>query len=514
MRTSSTVLPTLSVSPRRARPSMPLRGLLAAGLALLLSACAVGPDYHRPDISLGQTFKHEEGWKLAAPQDDLPRGAWWANYQDPVLNQLMEQIEASNLTLEQSRAQIRQAQASLGSTRSAGFPSLDASSSATRSSNNNSNNTGTSSRSSTATQYSLSLGVSWELDLWGRVTRGVEAAEASMQASMANLATTRLGLQAALARNYFQLRVMDEEKRLLEETIKLYERSLRLNENRYDAGVSARADIVQAQAQLENARVQSIDVNWQRAQLENAIALLLGQLPSEFEIPARSFVFNLPSIPTGLPSELLERRPDVAAAERQVAAANAQIGLAQAAYFPSLSLSANGGWRSNSVSDWLSAPARFWSLGPSLALNLFNAGRTRFEVEAAQANYDQLVAAYRLTALTALQEVENALVKLNVLREEQTTQARALAASRESLRLTTNQYEAGLIDFLSVVTVQTSTLAAERSALNLLGNRLTGSVDLIAALGGGWNTPPSPAELDAALQERVGEERQPDNGRP
>src|SRR5690606_36472618 len=319
---------------------------------------------------------------------------------------------------------------------------------------------------------------------------------------------------AALARNYFQLRVMDEEKRLLEETIKLYERSLRLNENRYDAGVSARADIVQAQAQLENARVQSIDVNWQRAQLENAIALLLGQLPSEFEIPARSFVFNLPSIPTGLPSELLERRPDVAAAERQVAAANAQIGLAQAAYFPSLSLSANGGWRSNSVSDWLSAPARFWSLGPSLALNLFNAGRTRFEVEAAQANYDQLVAAYRLTALTALQEVENALVKLNVLREEQTTQARALAASRESLRLTTNQYEAGLIDFLSVVTVQTSTLAAERSALNLLGNRLTGSVDLIAALGGGWNTPPSPAELDAALQERVGEERQPDSGRP
>ncbi|MFA7680592.1 MAG: TolC family protein, partial [Pigmentiphaga sp.] len=221
MRTSSTVLPTLSVSPRRARPSMPLRGLLAAGLALLLSACAVGPDYHRPDISLGQTFKHEEGWKLAAPQDDLPRGAWWANYQDPVLNQLMEQIEASNLTLEQSRAQIRQAQASLGSTRSAGFPSLDASSSATRSSNNNSNNTGTSSRSSTATQYSLSLGVSWELDLWGRVARGVEAAEASMQASMANLATTRLGLQAALARNYFQLRVMDEEKRLLEETIKL-----------------------------------------------------------------------------------------------------------------------------------------------------------------------------------------------------------------------------------------------------------------------------------------------------
>lgn len=475
----------------------PRRGLMTGGLALVLSACAVGPDYQRPALSLGETFKHEEGWKLASPQDDVPRGTWWAPYQDPVLNQLMEQIETSNLTLEQVRAQIRQAQASLGSTRSAQYPSIDASSSATRSGNGG-NNAGTANRSSSSTQYSLSAGVSWEVDLWGRVARGVEAAEANLQASVASLATTRLSLQATLARNYFQLRILDEEKRLFEETIKLYERSLRLNENRYAAGVSARADIVQAQAQLENARLQSMDIDWQRAQLENAMAILMGRLPSEFSLPPRSFVFHLPSIPSGLPSALLERRPDVAAAERQVAAANAQIGLAQSAYFPSLSLSANGGWRSNSLSDWFSAPARFWSLGPSLALNLFNAGRTRFEVEAAKANYDQQAAAYRLTALTALQEVENALVRLSVLREEQTTQARALAASREALRLTTNQYEAGLVDFLSVVTVQTSTLAAERNALNLLGNRLTGSVDLIAALGGGWEAPQAAQEPSTA----------------
>ncbi|WP_420223643.1 efflux transporter outer membrane subunit [Pigmentiphaga litoralis] len=516
MKQPLTVAPRSIVNARVLRPSRPATLNLLAGLTLaaLLAGCAVGPDYHRPTAPTGIEFKETEGWKAAQPSDDITRGAWWEIYNDPVLNRLMPQVEAANQTLAQSEAQYRQAIAVLRGTRAAELPTLSGNVSATRSGNGVSSGTTTtttgtgvgtgvgtgtgtgtgttiistpSSSSSIRNQFSTSLSASWEVDLWGRIRRGVEADSASVQASAANLAAARLSAQSTLARNYFQLRVMDEQKRLLEATIKVYERSLRLNENRYDVGVSARADIVQARAQLEGARAQAIDLDWQRAQLEHAIAILTGQPPSNFAIAPAPLNTALPDVPVGLPSELLERRPDIAAAERNVQAANARIGVAKAAYFPTLTLSASGGYRNSTFADWLTAPARFWSLGPALAAPLFDGGLRRAQVSQNEAAYDAQVAAYRQTVLTALGEVEDNLVQLRVLADEQVVQQRALDAARESLRLTTNQFEAGIIDFLSLVTVQTTALNNERTNLTLLGNRLTASVALIAAIGGGWD---------------------------
>jgi len=465
-------------------------------LAAMLGGCAMGPDYVRPTVATGTAFKEAAGWKAAEPRDHEQRGPWWEVFGDPVLSGLMEQVATANQTIAQAEAQYRQAAAVLRATRSELFPSVTGNASATR--------TGTGSRSSVTTnsngvvtnqggsqsirnQYNMNASVSWEVDLWGRIRRSLEADAASVEASAANLANAHLSAQAELARTYFQLRILDEQQRLLDETIKVYERSLRLNENRYAVGVAAKAEIAQARTQLESTRAQAVDLRWQRSQLEHAIAILVGQPPSEFSLPPAAFRPVLPAIPVGLPSELLERRPDIAAAERQVQAANARIGVAQTAYFPSLTLSASLGYRSSQFSDWLTAPARFWSLGPALAAPLFDAGLRRAQTQQAQAAYDQQVAAYRQTVLSALAEVENYLSQLRVMEEEQAVQQRALDAARESLRLTTNQFESGLIDYLSVVSVQTAALNNERTALSLLGNRLTASVNLIAALGGGWH---------------------------
>lgn len=481
-------------------------GVLA--LAGLLSACAVGPDYVRPTAIVGTHFKAAEGWKAAEPADTQPRGSWWQIYDDPELDQLMVQVDAANQTLAQAEAQYRQAAAALRGTRAAQLPTLSANTSATRSGSGGSGNTIITGADGTATsisggsssvrnQFNANLNASWELDLWGRIRRSIEAGDASLQASAANLANARLSAKSTLATSYFQLRVLDEQKRLLDATIKIYERSLRLNQNRYDVGVGAKVAIAQAQTQLESTRAQAVDLEWQRAQRENAIAILTGRPPSEFSIGVQPLRVVLPQIPVGLPSELLERRPDIAAAERQVQAANAQIGVATAAYFPSLTLSATGGYRSSSFADWFTVPSRFWSLGPALAAPLFDGGLRRAQVAQAEASYDQQVAAYRQTVLTALGEVENNLVQLRVLGEETVVQQRALDAARQSLQLTTNQYEAGIIDFLSLVTVQTTALNNERTMLTLLGNQLAASVQLIAAIGGGWQ-----AAADPAMQTR------------
>ncbi len=479
-----------------------VKRLAIAGMALMLGACAVGPDYQRPPVDTGAAYKEalsaapadhddavKQGWVPAQPGDAALRGDWWRVYNDPVLSGLMESLQEENLNIVQAEAQYRQAQALLQSSRSGFFPTLGASASSTRS-GSGSNGSGASfsgGGDSTGNQYTLSGNVSWEPDLWGKVRRSVESSSAGLQASAADVAVTRLSMQSTLAQTYFRLRIMDAEKRLLQQTVAAYERSLATTQNRYDAGVAAQADVEVSRTQLENGRTQLLALDWQRAQLEHAIAVLLGKAPSAFALEPATTLASIPAIPVGLPSQLLQRRPDVAAAERRTAEANARIGVAQAAWFPDLTLSAQAGYRSGQWAQWLTAPASFWSLGPALALTIFDGGAREAQVKEARAGYDAQVAAYRQTVLTALREVEDYLVQLHVLGQEQTTQGRALAAARESLRLTQNQYEAGLIDYLSVVQVETTALSTERAALSLASDRLVASVQLIAALGGGWD---------------------------
>lgn len=464
-------------------------------LTLALAGCAIGPDYQRPEINTPAAFRQAAGWKAAEPADALARGAWWELYGDATLNDLQQRLEQSNQSLAQSLAQYREAQALVRGTRAAFFPSLTGSAGRTRSGQGGESSTVRLADGSTVTSsgsggisksYDLTFGVNWEIDLWGKLRRQLEADNASLQASAADLAAVRLSLQSELAQNYLQLRVLDEQQRLLDATVAAYARSLKLTENQYQAGIVPKSDVTQARTQLKSTEAQAIDLRYQRAQLEHAIAVLIGVPPAEFELAAVDGVPALPQVPVSVPSELLERRPDVASAERAVMGANAEIGVARAAWFPSLSLSAAGGYRSGTLDQWISTPNRFWSIGPEFAMTLFDAGLIRSQVDQAEARYDQTVAAYRQTVLDSFREVEDYLVQLRVLAEESAVQQEALDAARESLRLVENQYKAGTIDYNSVVSVQTAALSNERSQLDLLGSRLTASVQLIAALGGGW----------------------------
>lgn len=479
------------------------RWAVATAGMLALSACAVGPDYQRPAIDVGQSYKSvdvetaNEGWVLATPQDDALRADWWLAFNDVTLDSMMERLAQGNFDLERAEAQYRQAQATLRATRAGLFPTVGTSASITRSGSGG-GTVGADSAfagggSSVQTQYSLTGNVSWEPDLWGRIRRSVEGSRAGLEASAADVATTRLSLQSTLAQTYFRLRALDAETALMERTVAAYERSLTMARNRLEAGVAAPADVAAATTQLENARVQLQALSWQRAQFEHALAVLQGLAPSAFGLNDRSELAAVaPAIPPGLPAQLLQRRPDVAAAERRTQQANASIGVAQAAWFPDLTLTASGGFRSGEWAQWLTAPARFWSLGPALALTLFDAGARSARVEEARAAYDAQAASYRQTVLTALREVEDVLAQLGSVDKEIVLQQRALDAARESLQLVTNQYDAGLVDYLSVVQVETAALNAERAALNLRADRLVLTVQLIAALGGGWdagNTP-------------------------
>jgi NodT family efflux transporter outer membrane factor (OMF) lipoprotein len=344
----------------------------------------------------------------------------------------------------------------------------------------------------------LPFTASWEPDLWGRVRRTVEQQSANAQASAATLETTRLSLHAQLAQDYFQLRVVDEQKRLLDGTVEAYRKSLQLTQNQYNVGVVARADVVQAETQLKTAQVQAIDLGILRAQLEHAIALLIGKTPAAFSLVAQPLSVQPPSIPVGLASQLLERRPDVAIAERQAAAANAQIGVAVSAYFPNLTLSATAGYQSSTLSKWLTAPSRFWSLGPQLAETLFDGGARRAQTAQARASYDAAVANYREVALAAFQNVEDNLAALRILESEAAAQADAVRAAEESLKIANNQYRAGTVSYLNVITAQATAYSNERNAISILGNRLTDSVALIKALGGGWNSADLPAPGETA----------------
>ena len=468
---------------------MPLQPIAAAVLALSLSACTLGPDYQRPELPVAAEFKQAEGWKPASPADVLARGEWWRLYGDAELDALVGRLNVDNQNLAAAEAQFRQARALVRGARSQLFPILSGSAGVTRSAqgSGSSDTSGGSFGSGVSESYEAGLSASWEADIWGRLRRNLEANRASMQASAADLAAVRLSLQAELVQTYLQLRVIDEHQRLLDQTVAAYARSLRLTENQYRAGIVPKSDVTQAQTQLKSTQAQAIDLRWQRAQMEHAIAVLIGVAPSELDIAVREDIPALPGVPLAVPSQLLERRPDIAAAERQVMAANANIGVAEAAWYPDLTLSASGGYRNSSFGDLFSVPNRFWSLGPQLALTLLDFGSRRAEVERAEASYDQTVANYRQTVLDSFREVEDYLVQLRVLEEEAVVQREALEAAQESLRLIENQYRAGTVDFLSVVTVQTTALNNERTNLTLLGDRLTASVLLIAALGGGWD---------------------------
>jgi NodT family efflux transporter outer membrane factor (OMF) lipoprotein len=459
-------------------------------LSLALSACAIGPDYQRPQLQTPAQFKQIEGWTQAKPGDVLERGSWWQLYGDSELNALVERLNITNQNLAASEAQYRQARALVRGARAAFYPSLSSSAGATRSgqgTGSQSASSGTNSNSSgVSTSYDLSLNAAWELDIWGKLRRSLESSRAGFEASAADLAALKLSLQAELVQNYLQLRVLDDQQRLLDATVAAYARSLKLTENQYNAGIVPKSDVSQALTQLKSTQAQAIDLKWQRAQLEHAIAVLIGVPPSELSIAVREQLPALPEIPVALPSQLLERRPDVAAAERRVIAANAEIGVAEAAWYPDLTISASGGYRGSSFADWIDLPNRFWSLGPQLALTLLDGGARSAELERSEAAYDQTVAQYRQSVLDSFREVEDYLVQLRVLQEEAVIQQEALDAARESLRLIENQYKAGTVDFNSVVNVQATALSNERTNLSLLGSRLTASVQLIAALGGGW----------------------------
>lgn len=460
-------------------------------MGLALSACTIGPDYQRPQLQTPAQFKQIKGWTQAKPGDVLERGSWWQLYGDSELNALVERLNISNQNLAASEAQYRQARALVRGARAAFYPSLSSSAGVSRSSQGS--NSGSISNTSSSTtnggidkSYELGLNAAWELDIWGKLRRSLESSRAGFEASAADLAALKLSLQAELVQNYLQLRVLDDQQRLLDATVAAYARSLKLTENQYNAGIVPKSDVSQALTQLKSTQAQAIDLKWQRAQLEHAIAALIGVPPSELSIAVREQLPVLPEIPVALPSQLLERRPDVAAAERRVIAANAEIGVAESAWYPDLSISASGGYRGSSFADWVDLPNRFWSLGPQLALTLFDGGARSAELERSEAAYDQTVAQYRQAVLDSFREVEDYLVQLRVLEQEAVIQQEALDAARESLRLIENQYRAGTVDFNSVVSVQATALNNERTALSLLGTRLNASVQLIAALGGGW----------------------------
>jgi len=469
---------------------------------LLLCGCTTAPAYVRPALEVPAAYKEAraqqsampENWKPGQPQDIDASKAWWGSYNDPLLSDLILQVSISNQSLAEAQARFRQAQALVNTARAGFYPGVGANIVSTRSgagqrtTQNLLPGATTTSQAGSRTSNTLNLSADWEIDLWGRIQRTVESQEAQAQASVADLEAARLSAQAEVAQNYFSLRSIDTQKQLLERTLLDYERSVTLTQNQYNAGIIAKSDLILAQTQLKSTQAQAVDLDLRRAELEHAIALLIGKTPSELSIPQAALSATIPVVPIMLPSELLERRPDVAAAERRVAAANADIGVARSAYFPRLLLSASGGAQSSGLANLLSLPNRFWSLGPAFAATLLDGGRRRAEVEQTEAAYDATAAAYRQTVLNGFREVEDHLAALRILEKEAQVQQEAVVLTRRSVELSNNQYKAGIVTYLNVIQIQENALNSERLALEILTRRLMASVLLIKALGGGWAT--------------------------
>jgi NodT family efflux transporter outer membrane factor (OMF) lipoprotein len=474
------------------------RAHLCPTLLLLLaaSACSVGPRYANPPVAAPPAyrenppdqFKEAEGWKTAHPADAFDKGEWWRIFQDPELNQLESRISVSNETLKAAEARFRESRALVRAARSRLFPNVGAAPAVTG--NKLSSNRAISASTSTHDAYPdlmLPVDVSYEIDMWGRVRRSIAATRAEAQATAADLETLRLSLHAELALDYFELRSLDAEKRLLEDTLDSYQKAVDLTRNRFDGGLASGAELAQARTQFETTRAQYIELGVQRAAFEHAIAVLTGKTPAELSLSERPLNATPPAIPVGLPSQLLERRPDVAAAERRVAAANEQVGVARTAFFPTLMLTATGGFEGGSLVNWLAWPSRFWAIGPSAIQTAFDAGRRRALAESAGANYEALVAEYRQATLDAFRQVEDSLSTLRILERESEAQRSAVEQARRALELAMNRYKGGLVTYLEVVSAQTIALANERTAVDLLRRRMLSSVLLIKALGGGWD---------------------------
>ena len=461
-----------------------------AGWLLLSSACMIGPKYQRPGAPASPAFKEElpPGWKAAQPNDEALRGKWWQVYNDPHLDALEDQVSISNQNVLTAEAQFREAKAAVRVTRGGLFPTVTAAPSATDS--------GTGTPSSVRRVYTIPVDLGYQIDVWGSIRRGVAANSALAQASAAQLENARLLYQAELAGDYFQIQGLDASQQLLEATVKSYERNVQLTQNRFDGGVASQGDVALAQTQLETARVQLVDLGVERAQFEHAIAVLTGKPPSDLSIPAAPNQSPPPAFSIGIPSALLERRPDVAAAERQVAAANEQIGIAKAAFYPSLAFSAGAGLETTVIGDLFTWPSRFWSVGPQLAETLFEGGKRRAQVKLTEAAYDATVASYRQTVLMAFQQVEDSLAQLRILSEEGVIADRAVKSAQQSLDISTAQYRGGLANYLQVITAQTSLLQNQRSVVDILTRRMAASVSLIQALGGGWDATQLPSSGD------------------
>ncbi|MGA2155637.1 MAG: efflux transporter outer membrane subunit [Bryobacteraceae bacterium] len=467
---------------------------------LALAGCTPGPTYKQPAAVVPPAFKEQppadfkeaQGWKLAQPNDGQLKGKWWEIYNDPDLNALEEQVAIDNQNVLQAEAQYREAVAAVKIVRSGLYPSVSSAPSITESRTGASTGAAGGMRSS----FSLPISASWEPDLWGNIRRGVTAAAAQAQASAADLENARLLYQSELAQDYFALHGLDGDIELLTRTVKSYSEYLELTHNRFAGGIASDLDVAQAEAQLYAAQTQLVDFGVTRAQLEHAIAVLAGKPPAAVTVAARILTATPPPVPIALPSMLLERRPDIAANERLAAAANEQIGIADAAFFPALTLAATAGFEASRITTWLSWPSRFFSVGPTLAETIFDAGRRRAQVTQNLAAYDAAVAAYRQTVLTALQQVEDSLSTLRVLAEESVVADESVKSARRALDVSTAQYKAGTTAYLTVLTAQGTALAAERTQIDLMTRRLEASVQLVVNLGGGWDTSQLPTKQD------------------
>ena len=501
----------LDLMPLRGVRSLLLGAVCAASL-LGVTGCSIGPDYVRPSVAVPAAYKENggtsgtgsgalsttagkpatavaqatPGWTSALPADTGSRGAWWTHFGDAQLNTLEARVSVSNQTIKKAVAQLQEARAMVESAHAAYLPTIGAAASTSRlhDSANVIGHVQTAGRS--YNDYAVAIDASWEPDLWGRIAHENDAARAGAQASAADLESVRLGVHAELAVDYFNLRGLDASKQLLDQTIADYQQTLDLTKSRFTVGVSSQADVSQAETQLQATEAQDIDLGVARAQYEHAIATLTGVPASTFTLPPATADFTPPAIPVGLPSELLQRRPDIAAAERRVAAANDQIGIAQSAFFPDLVLSATGGIESSTLTNWLTAPSRMWAVGPALVGTLFDGGRRRAMTEKAQAQYDASAADYRQTVLTAFQEVEDNLASLRLLQQEAGKQDEAVVSARKTLQLELDQYRIGTVGYLEVVTAQSTALANERTAIDLERRQMDASVLLVKALGGIW----------------------------
>jgi NodT family efflux transporter outer membrane factor (OMF) lipoprotein len=461
-----------------------LKHASAAGLLLLLGACSLAPPLKVPQVPTGDAYKELGPWTPAQPQDRLPRDSWWTLYDNAELDELEQRLIAGNPSLAAALANYAQAKALSDQARAGLFPTLGVNASAARA--HNSANAPVNASLHYYDDYIVGGTVSYELDLWGQIRNEVRAGEANAAASAADLENARLSLTTQLAEDYVQLRSLDAQSAILEDTVKAYARALTLAQQRHDAGIAPGLDVAQAQTQLDSTRSQASQILVQRALMEHAIAALIGVSASTFSIKLAIVHIELPQGPSGVPSTLLERRPDVAAAERRMVAANADIGVARAAYFPSLTLSAQGGFQSTSISNLLSAPSSFWALGPSALLSVFDGGLRRAQVAQARAAFDASAANYRGTAVAAFQQVEDNLAALNHYHDAAVEEKAAVEAAQRTLNLSMALYVQGAADYLTVVTSQTALLQAQLQALNLDTLQLTASVDLVRALGGGW----------------------------